>query len=82
MLMFFLNLFFSYVRTLLDKNLVVNAAPQTHLTYMDIYFKEDDLWILVTQHVESRSYSDTGSTPEETEESMFVICSGLSINDG
>lgn len=39
---------------------------------MDIYFEEDDLWVLVTQHVESWSYSDTWPAPEEAEESMFV----------
>lgn len=31
---------------------------------MNIYFKEDDLWVLVTQHVESWSYSDTWLAPE------------------
>lgn len=39
----------------------------TYLTYMNIYFKEDDLRVLVTQHVECRCYSDTGPTSEEME---------------
>lgn len=56
----------------------MDAADQTYLTDMNIYFKEDDLWVLVTQHVESWSYSDTGPTPEEAEESVLMICSGLS----
>lgn len=47
---------------------------QIYLTYMNIYFKEDDLQVLVTQHVESWSYSDTGPTPEETEECVLMIC--------
>lgn len=60
------------------KTIVVDAADQTYLTDMDIYFQEDDLWVLVTQHVERWSYSDTGPTPEEEEERVLVICSGLS----
>lgn len=40
---------------------------------MNIYFKEDDLWVLITQHVESWSYSDTGLTAEETDKTMLVI---------
>lgn len=34
-----------------------------YLTDMDIYFKKDNLRVLVAQHVESRCYSDTRSTP-------------------
>ncbi len=58
--------FLKIVGTLLDE------ADQTYLTDMNIYFKEDDLWVLVTQHVESWSYSDTGPTPEEAEESVLM----------
>lgn len=45
---------------------------------MNIYFEEDNLWVLVTQHGESWSYSDTGPAPEEAEESVLVRCFGLS----
>lgn len=63
---------------MLDENHVVDVADQAYLTDMNIYFKEDDLWVLATQHVERWSYSDTGLTPEEAEESVLLVCAGLS----
>lgn len=48
-----------------------DTTYQTYLTNMNIYFKEDNLWVLVTQHVESWSYSDTGPAPEEAVQSNF-----------
>lgn len=64
------------------QNLVLYVADRTYLTHVDIDFKEDDLWVLVAQHVESRGYSDTGPTPEETEDSTLAICSSLSSTGG
>lgn len=74
----FLNLISSHSGTMLDENHVVDVADQAYLTDMNIYFKEDDLWVLATQHVERWSYSDTGLTPEEAEESVLLVCAGLS----
>lgn len=65
---------------LVDESHVMDVADYTYLTYMNIYFKEDNLWVLVTQHVESWSYSDTGPTPEEAEESVLVIYTSVSRN--
>lgn len=62
----------------MDENHAVDEADQTYLADMNIDFKEDDLWVFVTQHVEGWSYSDTGPTPEEAEESVLVRYSGLS----
>lgn len=75
-----LKFFPSCVGNLVDENHVMDVADYTYLTYMNIYFKEDDVWVLVTQHVESWSYSDTGPTPEEAEESVLVICANVSRN--
>lgn len=38
---------------------------------MNINFKEDDLYVFVTQQVESWSYSDTRPTPDEAKESVI-----------
>lgn len=40
---------------------------------MNIYFKEDNLWVFVTQCVEYWSYSDTRLAPGERRESMVAI---------
>lgn len=46
---------------------------QIYLTYVNINFKEDDLYVFVTQQVESWSYSDTRPTPDEAKESVLLI---------
>lgn len=40
---------------------------------MNIYFEEDDLWVFVTQHVESWSYSDTGLAAGERGEHVIDL---------
>lgn len=40
---------------------------------MNIYFKEDNLWVFVTQCVEYWSYSGTRLTPGERRKSMAEI---------
>lgn len=51
-----------------------------YLTYTNVYFQEDNLWVSVTQHVENWSYSDTGLTTKEAEERVLVIHVYLSRN--
>lgn len=74
---FFTALYFSCFRTAQDVNNVVN---QTHLTAVNIYFEEDDLWVFVTQHVESWSYSDAWPAPEEEGQSRLAVNSSLTMD--
>ena len=62
---------------MLGENHVMDVADRAYLTDVNVYFKEDNMWVLATQHVECWSYSDTGLTPEEAEESVLLVCAGL-----
>lgn len=57
-----------------------NVVNQTHLTDVNIYFEEDDLWVFVTQHVESWSYSDAWPAPEEEGQSRLAVNSSLTMD--
>lgn len=46
---------------------LLDVLDYTYRTCMDIYFKEDNLWVFVTQRVEHWSYSDTRLAPGRDE---------------
>lgn len=51
-----------------DGKRVSDVRGDTYRTRMDVYFKEDNLWVFVAQRVEHRSYSDTRLAPGGTRE--------------
>lgn len=69
----FFIIILSCSKILQDGNYSVDVLDYTYRTCMNIHFKEDNLWVFVTQRVECWSYSDTRLAAGERRESMAEI---------